>query len=121
MTSNFSPSRPVPRGQRFNFICFDSVSNKLEFGRVAGRFWRVHQRICTDHKKRVHCVAFRGEIGWSSANGLASAVDWREPAAVGRILEAKRLERAATAAMRCLMIDMVHLPLVLSRASMSPT
>jgi hypothetical protein len=55
--------------------------------------WFAHQHICTDDKKRVHRVSLRSEVRQNSANGLASAFDWRKPTAVGCILEAKCFER----------------------------
>ena len=52
-------------------------------------------KACADDKKRVHRVSFRSEVSQNSADSAASAVDWRKPTAVGRIIEAKRLEPAS--------------------------
>jgi len=49
--------------------------------------------VCAGDKKRVHRVSLRSGVRQNSADGSASAVDWWEPTAIGRVLEAKRFER----------------------------
>jgi len=92
-TSQPLPPGTLPRGQRLisypltaSVMCWSSVAPLEASGAPIKTSARMTRRPCI-------ASGFSGEAEWSSAKDAASAVDRREPTAVGCILETKCFER----------------------------